>query len=286
MLLAHVLDLDRARLLARLEAPLPPGAWERFDALVQRRVRFEPLAYLLGHQEFFGRDFLVDRRVLVPRPETELLVADALHYLDECTRFRGGLPRVADIGTGSGVIAVTLAAETPGLTVWAGDASPEALEVARQNAARHGVADRVILRSGVLVAPLPPEMDLLIANLPYVRDDQIDAQTNAAELTWEPRAALSGGPDGLAVIRRFLATAGTTLKPGGVILMEIAWDQGPAVTALARERFPQAHAVTLRDMAGLNRIVAVGPQDVVERLARWHAAAVLSPAEADADAPP
>ena len=138
-----MLGVGRTQLLARLQEPLPPGAWESFDALVQRRVTFEPLAYLLGHKEFYGREFIVDRRVLVPRPETEILVAAALHFINEHARFRGGLPSVADVGTGSGVIAVTLAAEAPELRVQAVDASPDALEVARMNAARHGVASRI-----------------------------------------------------------------------------------------------------------------------------------------------
>lgn len=282
-----MLGLDRAHLLARLQEPLPPGAWTAFDALVQRRVRFEPIAYLLGRKECYGREFVVDRRVLVPRPETELLVAAALHYIDEHIRFRGGLPEVADIGTGSGAIAISLAAETPGLRVQAVDASADALEVARGNAERHGVAGRITFLCGDLVAPLPGPVDLLLANLPYLRDDQIDTLTNAAaELAWEPRAALSGGPDGLAVIRRFLAVAGGKLRPGGVILMEIAWDQGPAVMALAREGFPQSYRAVLRDFAGLSRIVATGPQDVVERLARWHAAAVVTQTGDGSDAEP
>ena len=113
----------------------------------------------------------------------------------------------------------------------------------------------------------------MLANLPYVRDDQIETQTNvAAELAWEPRRALSGGADGLAVIPRFLGMAGAKLALNSVVLMEIAWDQGPDVSRLAQDHIPGRHVATLRDWAGLNRIVAVGPHDVVDRLARWHTA--------------
>lgn len=268
-MLAHVLGLTRAQLLARQEQPLPPGVWEQYDALIERRVRYEPLAYLTGRREFYGREFFVDPRVLVPRPETELLVVGALTAIDRFTAVRGALPRVADIGTGSGAIAVSLAAERPLLTVDAVDVSADALDVARQNAAAHGVAERVRFRQGDLLEPLPAAADIIVANLPYVRDDQITAGSHAAaELTYEPRGALSGGPDGLAVFRRFFAQLHGKLAPGGLALLEIAWDQGHDVMTLAQAALPESEAAVARDMAGLHRVVVVGPLGVAEALAR------------------
>lgn len=255
--------------MARQEQPLPPGVWEQYDALIERRVRYEPLAYLIGRREFYGRDFLVDPRVLVPRPETELLVVGALTAIDRFAAVRGTLPRVVDVGTGSGIIAVTLAAERPALTVDAIDVSADALDVARQNAAAHGVADRIRFHHGDLLGPLPVAADIVVANLPYVRDDQITGGSHAAaELTYEPRGALSGGPDGLDLFRRFCAQLPGKLAPGGLALLEIAWDQGRDVMELAQAALPGSEAVLARDLAGLHRVVVVGPQGVAEALAR------------------
>ncbi|MCX6022565.1 MAG: peptide chain release factor N(5)-glutamine methyltransferase [Chloroflexi bacterium] len=268
VLLAHTLGVSRAHLFARMEEPLPPGAFDHFDDLIERRVNYEPLAYLVGRREFYGRDFAVTPAVLVPRPETEMLVTGALAAIDRFAAVRGALPRVADIGTGSGAVAVSLAVERPTLTVEAVDLSADALAVARRNAERHGAADRVRFRHGDLLEPLDAPADLIVANLPYVRDDQISRGSHvAAELSWEPRLALSGGPDGLEVFRRFFAQLGGKLAPGGVALLEIAWDQGPAVTALAAAALPSEHTALVRDLAGLNRVLVVGPAGVAEALA-------------------
>ena len=252
LLLAHVLGGNRAALLAHLDDALGPTQYTRFCDLVARRAAREPLAYLLGHREFYSLDFLVDRRVLIPRPETELLVEEAL-------RLAAILPspfRIADVGTGSGAIAVALAVHLPQATVYALDASPAALAVAAANARRHGVAGRVRCLAGDLLAPLPEPVDLIIANLPYVAADEWAALPPEIR-DHEPRRALDGGDDGLALIRRLLATADSYLRPGGAILLEISAEQGAAATALARRHFPQATVRLLPDYAGLDRLLVV-----------------------------
>jgi release factor glutamine methyltransferase len=214
------------------------------------------VAYITGHREFYGLNFLVDRRVLIPRPETELLVDEALAWLRG--RF-GQRLTVADAGTGSGAIAVAIARKYPGGTVYATDASPGALAVAAENAERLGVAGRVMLLEGDLLTPLRVRVDLIVANLPYVREDQMPLWCGATqvELAFEPFDALCGGPDGLDVIRRLLQQAPQYLNPGGAVMLEIGADQGHAAEALAKEAFPQARVRVKKDLAGLDRLVVI-----------------------------
>ncbi|NDY42829.1 peptide chain release factor N(5)-glutamine methyltransferase [Dissulfurirhabdus thermomarina] len=254
-LLAAVLgEDDRFRLHARPERPLSPGQSACLDAWVARRAAREPLAYILGRWEFWSRAFEVTPATLIPRPETERLVEAALALRD-----RGGwtAPRVLDLGTGSGVIAVTLAAEWPDARVVAVDASPEALAVARRNALAHGVAGRVRLVCsdwGSALAPRGWAFDLVAANPPYVA---------AGDMAWlppevrdhEPRRALHGGPDGLDAVRRILAEARRLLRPGGRLLCEIGWDQAPAAAGLARRQGLDRVRVH-RDLAGRDRVLA------------------------------
>ncbi|RPI50066.1 MAG: peptide chain release factor N(5)-glutamine methyltransferase, partial [Chloroflexi bacterium] len=220
--------------------------------LAARRAQREPLAYITGHREFFGLDLAVDGRVLVPRPETELLVERALSLARR-------LPEpavIADVGAGSGAIAVALAVHLPAATIYALDEAPGPLAVTAENARRHGVEERVHCLQGDLLSPLPEAMHLVCANLPYVGSEEWEAL--APEIReHEPRAALDGGPGGLEVIRRLLATAGPYLRPGGAILLEIGAGQGPAARALAGEHFPQARAELLPDYAGLDRLLVV-----------------------------
>lgn len=277
VLLAHVLEVSRAHLLAHPERLLSAPEWAAYVQLVKRGAAGEPLFYLIGHREFYGLDFLVDPRVLIPRPETELLVEQALAYISAYRPVT-----VADIGTGSGCIAVTLAVhlfgspspptsplpelwerrkggEEKGVqAIYATDISAAALEVARANAERHGVADKITFLQGDLLAPLPEPVALIVANLPYVARDewgQLSAEANVAE--FEPSIALDGGGDGLALFRRFFQQAPVALTPGGAILLEIGAGQAEAVMALARTAFPHAHISVARDYAGLERIVSV-----------------------------
>ncbi|MBC7252197.1 MAG: peptide chain release factor N(5)-glutamine methyltransferase, partial [Anaerolineae bacterium] len=229
LLLAHVLSVERAYILAHPEHNLSPAESARYRQLIHRRAQHEPLAYLLGHQEFYGLDFYVSPAVLIPRPETELLVEEAL----AAARTSSSRPWcVADVGTGSGAIAVSLAVHVPHARVYATDASAEALAVAEENCRRHGVSERVILLQGHLLSPLPEAVDCIVANLPYVSHAEWDSLP-AEIAVYEPRAALDGGPDGLKYIGELLASAAPYLRPKGVILLEIGSAQGAVVRKLA-----------------------------------------------------
>jgi release factor glutamine methyltransferase len=252
LLLAHVLGTNRAAILARPEQQLTPKQLTRFRDFVARRGNREPLAYIVGHREFFGLDILVDHRVLIPRPETELLVE---HALDIASHMAASLP-IADVGAGSGAIAVSLAMQLPEATLYALDHSAEALELVAENARRYHVADRVRCLHSDLLSALPGPVDLITANLPYVTTDEWRAL--APEIhNYEPRSALDGGPDGLDLISRLLATAQAYLRPAGAILLEIGAGQGVAATALAHTHFPQARVKLVQDYAGLDRLLAV-----------------------------
>jgi release factor glutamine methyltransferase len=252
VLLAHVLDRDRAWLYAHPEHVLVPTKSSAFRSLVSRRARREPVGYLTHHKEFYALDFFVTTDVLIPRPETEALVEQAIQWVMNSS-WAG---TIADVGTGSGAIAVTLAVLLPRAQVIASDASPAALAVARYNAARHGVANRVHPFQGDLLAPLRGPLDLIVANPPYLSQAELaGAPPEVAQ--WEPRAALDGGPDGLDVIRRLLDMASVRLRPHGALLVEIGAGQGPDVLGLARCYFPQATMEIARDYANRDRVLFV-----------------------------
>jgi release factor glutamine methyltransferase len=258
LLLAHALGVNRAAILARPEQRLTPKQLTRYRDLVARRGGREPLAYIVSLREFFGLDLMVDHRVLIPRPETELLVERALDFAN-----RTAAPlHIADVGAGSGAIAVALAVHLPRATIYALDDSAGALEVVADNARRHHVSTRVHCLHSDLLSALPGPVDLITANLPYVATGEW--QELAPEIRdHEPRSALDGGPDGLALIGRLLATAGPWLRPAGTILLEIGAGQGVAATTLARDCIPQARVQLVQDYAGLDRLVIVetGPGD-------------------------
>jgi release factor glutamine methyltransferase len=252
LLLAHAVGTNRAWVLAHPEQRLTPKEVTRFRDLAARRAQREPLAYITGYREFFGLRLAVDPRVLIPRPETELLVERAL----ELGRRLPEPALVADVGAGSGAIAVALAMHLPAATIYALDESPGPLAVAAENARQHGVEGRIRFLLGDLLAPLTEAVHIIAANLPYVASEEWDAL--APEIRdHEPRAALDGGPGGLEVIRRLLATAGPHLRPGGAILLEIGAHQGPAARALAGEYFSQARIELVQDYARLDRLVVV-----------------------------
>lgn len=251
LLLAHVLEANRAAVLTRPDRRLTPKQLTSYRYLVERRAAREPLAYILGCREFFGLDFAVDPRVLIPRPETELLVEEALRLVRPKPS-----PLLADVGAGSGAIAVSLAVHLPQATVYALDDSPGALAVTAENARRHGVDARIHCLHGNLLASLPEPVDLVTANLPYVAAPEWEDL--APEIRhYEPRAALDGGPDGLALIRGLLGAAAPHLRLQGAILLEIGAAQGQAVTALAQRHFPSAQIGLRHDYAGLDRLVVV-----------------------------
>jgi release factor glutamine methyltransferase len=255
VLLAHVLGWNRARLYARPEYPLTQAQRDAFLSAVQRRIHHEPVPYIVGHREFYRLDFLVDRRVLIPRPETELLVEKALSIAVQ-QEMGKGQPLLADVGTGSGIVAISLAVNLPRATVYATDTSSDALVVAKANAARHGVDSRVHLLPGDLLQPLPERVHIITANLPYIPTGRLP--TLAPDVVeYEPLTALDGGPDGLQAIRRLLAQAGEWLLPEGAIVLEIGAEQGAEIVALGQRHYPQAQVELLPDDAGLDRVVCI-----------------------------
>ncbi|MEW6320394.1 MAG: peptide chain release factor N(5)-glutamine methyltransferase [Acidobacteriota bacterium] len=255
LLARHVLGWDRATWLARVTETPPPAFERAYDALVRRREAREPVAYIRGVQEFWSRAFLVGPAVLIPRPETEFVVEEALASLAAAPSAHAGV-RVVDVGTGSGCLAVTLAAERPYLHVVATDISEAALDVARANARRFEVDDRVTFIRGPYLAGTAAPLDLIVANPPYVAD--ADEPALAPEVrAFEPRAALFGGPDGLRDIRAILEQAAERLAPGGGLVMEIGMGQARDVErAVARH---EALALTrLRtDLQGIPRVAVV-----------------------------
>ena len=251
-LLAAITHRERAWLLAHPEARLTPRQHRRLLRACTRLAQGEPLPYVLGRWHFYGREFAVTPAVLIPRPETETLVEHALAWL----RAHPDRRRVADVGTGSGALAVTLAAEMPAVRVTATDISPAALEVARRNARRHSVANRIAFVETDLLTALTGAFDLIVANLPYI---PIAELANLPVAQHEPREALDGGADGLATIRRLLAQAQTRLAAGGALMLEIAASQGEAARAAALEAFPASKVVAHPDLAGRDRVLVVMP---------------------------
>lgn len=232
VLLAHVLTVDRVRLYVELDRPLEKAELATFRDLIARRLSGEPTQYLTGKREFYNRPFKVDARVLIPRPETELLVQAALHALPKDTP-----TRALDLCTGSGCVALSLAAERPLAQVTATDISPDALQVARENADALQLMDRVQLLEGDLFAPLDVApstgegpYDVVVSNPPYIATEEL--ATLQREVQREPRRALDGGSNGLVLVERIIQGAQAFLKPGGLLALEIGETQGAAVLAL------------------------------------------------------
>ncbi len=252
VLLAHIMGQTKAWILAHPEALLTSGQEQNLESSLSSLEAGEPLPYVLGHWEFYGVSLRVTTAVLIPRPETELLVETALAWLSKNPKRR----RAADIGTGSGCIAVALAKHLPDLKVTATDISSEALQVARANAEEHGVSERIEFIEGDLLAPLNEPVDVLCANLPYIPTSTLH---ELAVYRHEPAVALDGGPDGLQFIRRLLEDAPRVLTGSGLILLEIEASQGGAVIEIARAAFPAAKVEVRQDLAGHARMVSLTP---------------------------
>jgi release factor glutamine methyltransferase len=228
-LLAHALGLKRMELYLQFDRPLTESERAPLRDLVKRRGAREPLQHVLGTAEFHGRTFACDKRALVPRPETEQLVELALEMAKDKTA-----ATILDIGTGSGVIALTIALELPSATLHATDLSPDALALAAENAARHALTDRIVFHQADLLPPDDARFDLIIANLPYIPAEEIASLS--PEVRHDPASALDGGADGLDLIRRLIDTAPDRLAPGGALLLEIGLGQADAVNALLSAR--------------------------------------------------
>jgi release factor glutamine methyltransferase len=251
LLARHVLGWDRATLVARIVDDAPAGFEAAYEHATVRRVRREPVAYIVGVQEFWGRDFLVRPAVLIPRPETELIVEETLAWAR--TRSRG--LRIVDIGTGSGCLAITLALELPRAAVDATDVSANALAVARENAER--LRARVAFHHGSMLAGIAAPVDAIVSNPPYITG--ADYETLQPEVrSYEPPSALLGGDDGLDAIRLVAAAAAHGLGAGGVLVMEIGYGQVEGATRIVAET-EQLHLLRIRnDLQGTARtLVAV-----------------------------
>ena len=249
-LLAHLTGRNRAWLLAHPEAQLSSEQQNALAEALNRLAKGEPLPYLLGHWEFYGLDFTITADTLIPRPETELLVEQALGWLQAHPAQR----RAADVGTGSGCIAVTLAAHIPDLHVSASDISPATLAVARANAQKHAVIDRInFIEADLLPVPLTP-LHLICANLPYIPTQTL-AQLDI--FGKEPTLALDGGPNGFSLIRRLLPQAKRNLARGGLLLLEIESGLGQAALTLTREYFPESGITLIPDLAGHDRLIRI-----------------------------
>jgi len=249
VLLRHVLQIDRVGLHLRLDEQLSSKDEATFRQFVQRRLDGEPVAYITGKREFYGLEFSVDRRVLIPRPESELLVDEAIKFSKN-----NSILTAADIGTGSGAIAVSLAKNIPGITVYAVDNSPAALEVAAENVRKHGLADRIKLRQGSLLEPLPHPVDLIIATLPYIRSGDLSSLTFAR---FEPVSALDGGHNGLDKIFEFSRRLVSKIRRGGCVLIEIGDGQAKAVSEYILTRYPSITLTVLPDLSGIDRVVRI-----------------------------
>lgn len=274
VLLAWVVGGDRTGLLAHPERDVRPEAAARFATAVERRAAGEPVAYIRGIKEFFGLAFSVDRRALIPRPETELLVETGVEAVMERLTAPGGRGtrgpvRVADVGTGSGAVAISLAVTLrrrrvdfgQDVTILGTDASTDALDLARENAVGHAVGDAVRFVTADLLPAAADDgagggrFDVVLANLPYVLSGAIAGLPIAA--SFEPRAALDGGPDGLEIVRRLLGLLPDWLEPDGVALLEIGADQGAKAPAAVDEILPGWSRSVELDIAGLPRLLRV-----------------------------
>jgi release factor glutamine methyltransferase len=250
LLLAHVLKQTRAWVIAHPEAALNPVQRAESDHLFAQYLQGTPLPYLLGRWEFYGLKFEVTPDVLIPRPETELLVEHALQWLAK----HPGRRNAVDVGTGSGAIAISLAKTTPDLSMLAVDQSWKALKVAQCNARRHSTAVQIQFLQGSLLSAAAGPFDLVCANLPYIPASIL---ADLAVVQHEPRMALDGGEDGLACIRALLQDAPRWMATGGLLLLEMQYDQGEAISALAAQHFPQAIVTVHSDLFDRQRLVAI-----------------------------
>ena len=248
LLAAHVLGWSTERYLTDASEPAPPAFDDRFQAFIARRAAREPFAYIVGRQEFWGLEIEVSPSVLIPRPETELIVEAACEAQPDPS-----MPTtVADVGTGTGCIAVAIAKERPLAAILATDVSDAALDVARRNAERLGIADRITFRRADLLEGIDGIFDLVVSNPPYVRSG--DRPGIQPEVQFEPAEALYGGDDGLEVVRRLVRQAADRLKPGGTLIFEFGFGQGDAVTGLISSAAGLSLLGLRDDLQGIQRV--------------------------------
>jgi release factor glutamine methyltransferase len=251
VLAGHALNMGRSELLVATGDAIAAECAQALRGLVRRRAAGEPTAYIVGRRWFYGLEFAVDARVLVPRPETELLVELTLDRIKGVPD-----PLMCDVGCGSGCVGIAVAVNDPRVRVYATDISEGCLALARGNALRHSVLDRVQLLQGDLVGPLTEPVHVIAANLPYINTGELDG-LDITVRDHEPRLALDGGPDGLVLISRLLADCPRCLLPGGRVLIEVGWDQARAVADQASRKLPRWNVSLHKDLAGIDRVVEI-----------------------------
>jgi release factor glutamine methyltransferase len=259
VLLMFVLGCDRAYLYAHPERALSPDEQNRYDQALEQRARGVPAQYITGHQEFWGLDFIVGPAVLIPRPETEHLVEAVLELCKELSHpiaprpgtIRVGQPRIVDVGTGSGCVALALASELPRAEIHAAEISADALEIARANAARLLLTDRVTFHSTDLLHGIAGTFDIVASNPPYVGESEYE-KVQLEVRKFEPRCAVFAGADGMDIIRRLAPQARAALKPGGFLAMEIGYSQEAAAREVLRD---WQDVRTVSDLQGIPRVI-------------------------------
>ena len=257
VILAHVLGVERPWLFAHGEIALEPRQADDFTEMIARRVDHEPVAYLVGHKEFYGLDLVVDKRVLIPRPETEMLVDEVLSEIEARCANGAERVRVADVGTGSGAIALAIAVNDAHAAIEAVDVSRKALAVARSNVQRHDSRNQVTLRHGNLLEPVSEPVDILVANLPYISRSEY-ATLEPTVRAYEPRLALESGDEGLDAIAQLLRQANSHLAENATIYLEIGREQALAVFRLAQNVLPRMRDIALhQDYQGHDRMVVI-----------------------------
>ena len=253
LLLRQVLGMSKTQLYTELERPLTSAETKRLWRLVQRRLGHEPTAYISRRCEFYGTDFYIDHRVFIPRPETEILVEKAIEFANHMPVHQ---LTIAEVGTGSGAIAISLALALPKTKIYATDISASALQVAEINCRRHKVDSQVELLQGNLLEPLPQPVDLIVANLPYIKNCELK-DLSPEIMNFEPMIALAGGEDGLDKIQQMLEQIPGKLNSGGRLLLEIGQEQGKTVSSLINSYFPQADIELIPDLSSIDRVASV-----------------------------
>ncbi|MFW6118179.1 MAG: peptide chain release factor N(5)-glutamine methyltransferase [Chloroflexota bacterium] len=255
LLLGHVLGISKTQLYTEPERALTSAEINHLGRLVRRRLDHEPTAYVLGHCEFYGIEFCVDCHTFIPRPETELLVEQALEFAHHILA-QGKQTTIADVGTGCGATAVSLALALPQAKIYATDISASALRIAVMNCRRHGTNSQVELLQGNCLEPLSQPVDIIVANLPYIKDCEF-GDLSPEIRNFEPTIALAGGEDGVDKIQQMLEQIQGKLNYGACFLLEIGQGQGEMVTSLIKSYFPQAIIELIPDLSGIERVVKV-----------------------------
>jgi release factor glutamine methyltransferase len=256
ILLCSVLGLSISQLYAQSDRVLSDEELHRMEGLLDKRINRVPTAYLVNSRQFYGMDFYVDNRVLIPRPETEVLVDEAIKFGQEWRKKNQGVMNIADVGTGSGAIAVALAANIPGSIVYATDISEDALSVAAINIQKHDFAGRIKLAKGYLLEQIIEKLQMVVANLPYIKES--DLALLPPEISkYEPRAALDGGKNGTAMIQELIKQSAGKIATGGAVLLEIGIGQEEEIIRTATVNLPVAKIELTKDLSGINRVLKI-----------------------------